>query len=277
MENDQIDNFKIILEIKRYSNQTIASYISHLKMVYVFFNNKSFQFIKDKDLFDYIYNLVNTKKISASTQRQVVGSLKLFYKEIYNREIPFHYLKVSQRENRIPVVLSKNEVKLIIDSAYNIKHKAILALLYGSGLRIGELLNLKIKDIDSHRMTVYIQQAKGKKDRYSVLSPQVLELLRAYFKKYAPKEYLFEGQNGGKYTAGSSAKVFKQVLLRSRIKKRATLHTLRHSFATHLLEDGIGIAHIQKLLGHNSIKTTLIYTHIANDSLLSIKSPFETL
>ncbi|MFT5253352.1 MAG: integrase/recombinase XerD, partial [Flavobacteriales bacterium] len=256
MENDQIDNFKIILEIKRYSNQTIASYISHLKMVYVFFNNKSFQFIKDKDLFDYIYNLVNTKKISASTQRQVVGSLKLFYKEIYNREIPFHYLKVSQRENRIPVVLSKNEVKLIIDSAYNIKHKAILALLYGSGLRIGELLNLKIKDIDSHRMTVYIQQAKGKKDRYSVLSPQVLELLRAYFKKYAPKEYLFEGQNGGKYTAGSSAKVFKQVLLKSRIKKRATLHTLRHSFATHLLEDGIGIAHIQKLLGHNSIKTT---------------------
>lgn len=277
MKNEQLDDFKRILEIKRYSKQTIASYLSHLKLVYIFFNYKSFQFIKDKDLFDYVYHLVNTKKISASTQRQVVGSLKLFYKEIYNREVPFHYLKVSQRENKIPVVLSKKEVKLIIDSAHNIKHKAILSMLYGSGLRIGELLDLRVKDIDSHRMTVYIRQAKGKKDRYSILSPKVLELLREYFQKYKPKVYLFEGQKGGKYTSSSSAKVFKQTLLRSGIKKRATLHTLRHSFATHLLEDGVGISHIQKLLGHNSIKTTLIYTHIANDSLMNIKSPFDNL
>lgn len=272
---DIITDFIKILELKRYSKNTIESYQSHLRLVRFHFNNKSFKLISDKELFEFIYHLVNVKNISASYQRQIVGGLKLFYKEIYNRQIPFEYLKVKRREKKLPVVLSKQEVKTLINNISNLKHKAIIALLYGSGLRIGELLELKKTDIDSHRMVVHVRNAKGKKDRYSVLSENVLDILRKYYKKHQPKEYLFEGQNGGKYSNESASQVFKRSLQKAKINKKATLHTLRHSFATHLLEDGIGIAHIQKLLGHSNITTTLIYTQIAEDALLRIKSPLD--
>ena len=187
-----ITDFIKILELKRYSKNTIESYQSHLRLVRSHFDNKSFKQISDKELFEFIYHLIHTKNISASYQRQIVGGLKLFYKEIYNRQIPFENLKVERQEKKLPVVLSKQEVRALINSISNLKHKAIMALLYGSGLRIGELLELKKTDIDSQRMVVHIRGAKGKKDRYSVLSENVLDLLRKYYKKYQPKEYLFE-------------------------------------------------------------------------------------
>jgi site-specific recombinase XerD len=246
-------------------------------MAQVFFSNKKFVNISDKEWFNYIFHLVNTKKISASTQRQVVGSLKLFYKEVYNVKKDFSQLVVSQRENKIPEVLSVNEIKKILLHTPNLKHKALLSLLYSSGLRIGELLELKVTDVNSARMTVRVSQGKGKKDRLTILSHNVLGVLREYFIEFKPVDYLFEGQNGGKYSAGSARKVLKRSMERAKLVKPATLHTLRHSFATHLLENGVGISHIQKLLGHQNIKTTLIYTHIANDSLLKIKSPLDTL
>ncbi|MGB1040803.1 MAG: tyrosine-type recombinase/integrase [Flavobacteriales bacterium] len=274
MKND-LNYFKEILQLKRYSKQTIDSYLSNLHLAQVHFNNKSFANINDKEWFNYVFHLVNTKKIAASTQRQVVGSINLFYKEVYDRELNLNQLRVSQRENKIPPVLSKKEVKMILINTHNIKHKALLGLLYGSGLRIGELLELRLSDIDSERMTVKVNQGKGKKDRLTILSNNVLMVLRKYFVEYKPKEYLFEGQKGGKYTAGSARNVLKQSMKKANINKPATLHTLRHSFATHLLEDGVGITHIQKLLGHHNIKTTLIYTHIANESLITIKSPLD--
>ncbi len=272
---DIITEFVKILELKRYSKQTINNYRRHLLLVKSYFNDRSFKSISDKELFEFIYYLVQTKKISASYQRQLVGALKLFYHEIHNRAIPFEYLKVTQQENKLPVVLSKKETLLIIENTNNLKHKAILSVIYSAGLRISELIELKKNDIDSERMLIRIRGAKGKKDRYTILSQKVLELLREYYKQYKPKEYLFEGQKGGKYSPESSAQFFKRALKKSKINKQATLHTLRHSFATHLLEDGIGIAHIQKLLGHKNITTTLIYTHIANESLQKIRSPFD--
>ena len=275
MKNEPLIYFEKILLLKRYSKQTIDSYVSHLRMAQVFFDNKKFINISDKDWFNYVFHMVNTKHISASTQRQVVGSLKLFYKEVYNLDKDFSKFVVSQRENKIPDVLTVNEVKLILNHTKNIKHKAILSLLYGSGLRIGELLELRPTDVNSQRMTVHVRQAKGKKDRLTILSSKVLKVLQKYFKEYKPTDYLFEGQNGGKYTAGSARKVLKRSMQKAKINKNATLHTLRHSFATHLLENGVGISHIQKLLGHQNIKTTLIYTHIANDSLMTIKSPLD--
>ncbi len=270
-----ITDFIKILELKRYSKQTINSYKSHLYLVHNHFNNKSFKAITDKELFEFIYYMVNIKKISASYQRQIVGSLKLFYIEIYNRAIPFEYLKVTQRENKLPVVLSKKEVMKVINNTNNLKHKAILSVIYSAGLRIGELLELKKIDIDSERMLIHVRAAKGKKDRYTVLSEKGLDILREYYKEYKPKDFLFEGQKGGKYSSESTGQFFKRALKKAKINKHATLHTLRHSFATHLLEDGIGIAHIQKLLGHNNISTTLIYTHIAKDAIEKIKSPFD--
>ncbi|MCK5171316.1 MAG: tyrosine-type recombinase/integrase [Bacteroidales bacterium] len=263
------------MELKRYSKSTIDNYRSHLNMLKLHFKNKNLKSISDHELFEFIYYLVKIKNISASYQRQIVGGFKLFYKEIYKRDIPFEYLKVERHESKLPIVLSKNEVNRIVNSIKNIKHKALISLLYSSGLRIGELLNLKKTDIDSERMVVHVKDAKGKKDRYTILSNRILELLRNYYTEYRPKDYLFEGQKGGKYSSESAGQLFKRALKRANIKKSATLHTLRHSFATHLLEDGIGIPHIQKLLGHSNIKTTLIYTHIAQDSLLNIKSPFD--
>jgi integrase/recombinase XerD len=275
MKIDPLAHFEKILFLKRYSKQTIDSYISHLRMAQGFFEDKNFNIITDKDWFNYVFHLVNTKNIAASTQRQVVGSLKLFYKEVYNLDRDFSKLVVSQRENKIPDVLTVNEMKLILNHTKNLKHKALLSLLYGSGLRIGELLELKLTDINSERMTVHVRQAKGKKDRLTILSSNVLKVLRKYFEEYKPKVYLFEGQNGGKYSAGSARKILKRSMTMARINKVATLHTLRHSFATHLLENGVGISHIQKLLGHQNIKTTLIYTYIANDSLIAIKIPLD--
>lgn len=270
-----IDDFIKLLELKRYSENTINSYQSHLKLTKFHFKERDFREITDKELFEFIYFLVNVKNISASYQRQIVGALKLFYKEIYGRTIPFEYLKVQRHEKQLPVVLSKEEVRRSIDCIDNLKHKAIISLLYGSGLRIGELLALRKNDIDSDSMLIHVRGAKGKKDRYTILSQKVLDILRSYYLQFKPGVYLFEGQKGGKYSSESSAQVFKRALKKAKIDKSATLHTLRHSFATHLLEDGISIAHIQKLLGHSNIKTTLIYTYIAQDSLFKIKSPLD--
>lgn len=270
-----IEDFVKILVLKRYSKNTITSYQSHLRLTKLHFRGKTMKEINDNELFHFIYYLVSTKKISSSYQRQIVGALKLFYKEIYDRSIPFEYLKVQRYEQKLPVVLSKEEVRKIIGCINNLKHKAIISLLYGSGLRIGELLELRKFDIDSERMLIHVKGAKGKKDRYTILSKKVLDILRSYYLQFKPNDYLFEGQKGGKYSSESAGQVFKRSLIKVRINKRATLHTLRHSFATHLLEDGVGIAHIQKLLGHKNIKTTLIYTHIAQDSLFKIRSPLD--
>lgn len=270
-----IQDFIKLLELKRYSANTINSYQSHLKLTKFHFKEREFKDLTDKELFEFIYFLVNVKNISASYQRQIVGALKLFYKEVYGRTIPFEYLKVQRHEQKLPVVLSKVEVRRIIDCIDNLKHKAIISLLYGSGLRIGELLALKKNNIDSDRMLIHVKGAKGKKDRYTILSHKVLDILRSYYLQFKPSDYLFEGQKGGKYSSESAGQVFKRALKKAKVNKRATLHTLRHSFATHLLEDGVSIAHIQKLLGHSSIKTTLIYTHIAKDSLFKIKSPLD--
>ncbi len=160
---DPITDFVRLLEIKRYSKSTIDNYKSQLFFAKLFLKDKSFKNASDQDLFELIYYLVHIKKISASYQRQIVGSLKLFYKEIFKRDIPFEYLKVSRAEKKLSVVLSKSEINAIINATHNIKHKALIALLYGSGLRIGELLNLTMNDIDSHRMLVHVRDAKGKR------------------------------------------------------------------------------------------------------------------
>ena len=181
------------------------------------------------------------------------------------------------REKVLPNVLSKEEVKAILDAPYNLKHRAMLAMIYSCGLRRGELLSLTKFDIDSKRMVVIIRMAKGKKDRIVPLSPKILSLLRDYYKSYNPKEFLFEGQGGGKYSEKSLENVFKQSLLKANNKKPVTLHWLRHSYATHLLESGTDLRYIQDLLGHKSSKTTEIYTHVSTKSIEHIKSPFDDL
>lgn len=197
--------------------------------------------------------------------------------KVLGRPLRTYYVQRPKKERVLPNVLSEEEVATILKCAENLKHKAMLSLIYSSGLRLGELINLTIHDIDSKRMLIIIKQGKGKKDRVSLLSVKVLEILREYFKKYKPKDYLFEGQFGEQYSPTSVQKVFKIAKQKAGIKKKATVHTLRHSFATHLLEHGTDLRYIQSLLGHQSPKTTEIYTHITKRGLDKIKSPFDNL
>ncbi|MBL7831084.1 MAG: tyrosine-type recombinase/integrase, partial [Saprospiraceae bacterium] len=174
-------------------------------------------------------------------------------------------------------VLSKEEIKRILEAPSNMKHRAMLVLVYSCGLRRSELLNLQKQDIDSNRMLVIVRKGKGAKDRIVPLSPRVLELLREYYKMFRPKKWLFEGQYGGQYSEKSLASVLKLAVEKAGISKPVSLHWLRHSFATHLLEKGTDLRYIQEMLGHNSSKTTEIYTHVSTKSLQKIQSPFDDL
>lgn len=191
------------------------------------------------------------------------------------RKKEYYELHRPRKENKLPKGLSKNEVKRILTSSNNIKHKCILMLIYSAGLRRSELLNLIPTDIDSERMLIHINGAKGKKDRISLLSDNLLQLLRQYYKEYHPKQYLFEGQKGGMYSPTSVANILKNAARKAEIKKTVTPHMLRHSFATHLLEQGTDLRYIQELLGHESSKTTEIYTHVSKKAIDKITNPID--
>ncbi len=217
------------------------------------------------------------KKISQSYQKVLVGAIKLFYNELLRKNYNLNYLFPDRTEKKLPVVLSKMEVKLILDSINNLKHKTIISLIYGTGLRLSEAVEMQIGDIDSKRMVIRIRQNKGIKNREVMLPENLLLLLREYYKAYKPKKYLFEGQKGDKYSARTIQAILKQALKKAKITKPATVHSLRHSFACHLLEAGTDIRVIQQLLGHSSIKTTQIYTQVSSTKLASVKSPLDML
>jgi site-specific recombinase XerD len=187
----------------------------------------------------------------------------------------FYNIERPRKDKKLPLVLSKEHILQIIENTNNIKHRCIVSLLYSSGLRRSELINLKISDIDSSRMLIRVQDAKGSKDRYSLLSNTALKDLRAYYKQWKPKVYLFESPKGEKYSPNSVGKIVTNAAIKAGINKRVSPHTLRHSFATHLLENGTDLRYIQLLLGHSSTKTTEIYTHVAKSSFNSIKNPLD--
>jgi len=217
-------------------------------------------------------------KLSSYFQNQVVNALKLFFQVVENRLLDPRLIHRPKQAKVLPNVLSKEEVKLLLEAIQNVKHRAMLSLIYACGLRSGELLVLKPEHIDSKRMILIIKNAKGNKDRIAPLSPKIVEQLRTYYKAFKPKRYLFEGQQAGMpYDARSLQLVLKQALQKAGIKKPVTLHWLRHSYATHLLETGTDLRYIQEILGHASSKTTEIYTHVSTKSIQNIISPFDTL
>lgn len=272
-------SFKTILELKRYSKSTLSVYVNFLKLFKEAYNysDKNLENLKDRDVLNSIVALVRNKKYSISSQKQLIGAISLFYRELFKRSIDFSLIYPSRKVEGLPIVLSKEEVKTMLKTVSNLKHKTILASVYGLGLRISEVINLKIVDVDSDRMLVTIKEGKGNKDRIVMLPKKLLLLFREYFLKYRPKEYLFEGQSLSKYSASSIRKVFKKSLKDANITKNATVHTLRHSFATHLLENGTDIRIIQKLLGHKNIATTLIYTKVSKSSIQNVESPLDLL
>jgi len=272
-----LERFKMYLKSRRYSESTIKTYTEALRVFLKFNSNKELKDICNQDLLQFNNEYILENQLSASYQNQVVNAIKLFFSKVEHTSLDIELIHRPKRPHLLPNVLSKEEVSLILSAPRNLKHRCMLSLIYSCGLRRSELLGLKLKDIDSQRNVVYIRQSKGRKDRIVPLSPKILIRLKEYYKTYKPQEYLFEGQQGGKYSEKSLESVLKQALQRSKVDKPASLHWLRHSYATHLLESGTDLRFIQELLGHNSSKTTEIYTHVSTKSLLSIKSPFDDL
>lgn len=275
---EQIEKFKQWLRSKRYSERTITTYSEALKSFLIFYREKALAEITNEDVIVYNNEYILKNNLSASFQNQIVNAIKLFFKIIHDSKIEIDKIHRPKREKVLPNVLSKEEVKLILNAHSNIKHKMMLSLIYSCGLRRGELLALRPVHIDSKRNIVLLRNSKGKKDRIAPLSPKILEMLREYYILFKPTTYLFEGVNPGEpYSEKSLQSVLKQALKKVGITKPVSLHWLRHSFATHLLESGTDLRYIQELLGHNSSKTTEIYTHVSTKSIQQIKSPFDDL
>jgi integrase/recombinase XerD len=265
-----------LLETKRYSLNTARMYTSLFSEFVNFFKEKPLIEINENEIKKYIHGIVKLGK-SQSHQNQVINAIKFYYEQVLDMPQRFYEIDRPRKERKLPSVLSEEEISKVISVTTNLKHKAILVTIYSCGLRLSELLNIKLTDIQSDRHLLLIRDAKGNKDRNTILSDTTLALLRKYYLAFKPKEYLFEGHNGGRYRSKSVQNIVKHALGMANIKRPASTHTLRHSFATHLLENGTDLRYIQTLLGHSSPKTTEIYTHVSTKGLRDVVSPIEKL
>jgi site-specific recombinase XerD len=270
------EDYLLKLELKRYSSSTVKTYVYFFETFLNQYPDTDLKSFDENDIRGFLQKLVQEGK-SNSYINQAVNAIKFYFEVVLGMPNRFYSIERPRKEKRLPTVISKKDVSNMINSISNLKHKCIVSLLYASGLRLNELLNLKIKDIDSSRMIIFVRAGKGNRDRYTILGESILTDLREYYKIYEPKDYLFEGASGGKYTHTSVQMTVKRAAKNAGILKKVTPHTLRHSFATHLLENGTDLRYIQSLLGHSSSTTTEIYTHVAVNTFESIKSPLDSL
>jgi integrase/recombinase XerD len=274
----KIEEFKLWMRSQRYSDNTISTYVDALRLFLRYYSGKNIRDIDNNDLIVFNNRYILENKLSASFQNQLINAVKLFFVISEGTKLDPSLIYRPKRQKVLPNVLSKEEVKAILSAHSNIKHCAMLSLIYSCGLRCGELLKLRPEHVDSNRKLLIIKQAKGRKDRIAPLSSKMIELLRQYFISARPLVYLFEGQKKGEpYDERSLQNVLKQAVAKTKISKPVTLHWLRHSYATHLLENGTDLRYIQEILGHSSSKTTEIYTHVSTKSIQTIISPFDYL
>lgn len=275
---EKITEFTRWMRSRNYSENTIKTYTDALKIFLKYYGKKTISEITNKDVIDFNNDYIRANSYSVSFQNQTVNALKLFFKIVKDTKIETEKIHRPRREKKLPNVLSKEEVKQILNALSNIKHRTMLSLIYSCGLRCSELINLKPEHIDSKRNLLLIKSAKGFKDRIAPLSNKTLEILRTYYGTFKPERYMFEGQYKGEpYDARSLQLVLKTALSKTQITKPVTLHWLRHSYATHLLESGTDLRYIQEILGHKSSKTTEIYTHVSTRSIQKIITPFDDL
>ena len=265
------------LTLKKYSPNTIKTYMHMFKRFLEYIYPMPLHQISTAHIMHYHKELVTKHNVSSSYQNQSINAIKFYIEKVLNLpKVSYDFCR-PRKAKTLPKVLSIEEVSHILNATGNIKHRTILSVIYGCGLRISECINLKVEDIDSSNMRVWLRNAKGKKDRITLLSPSLLEQLRAYYRLYRPKKWLFEGPNCEKYSVSSIRQVFNRSRRKAGVIMPATVHSLRHSFATHLLDAGTNLRYIQQLLGHNSSKTTEIYTHVSTANLINIESPFEKI
>lgn len=265
------DSMIALMQLKGYSVHTIRSYLSAV-VNFIRHYKVSADKLSMEKVKEYLLYLRNEKKVSSSLMNQTYSALKLLYTKVLNCEWDANIPRMKRRKT-LPNIISKKEIIDLFSSVKNLKHRTALKLLYTSGLRLSEVVNLKLKDIDSQEMTIRVNSGKGAKDRFTILSKTMLEELRIYYKCYRPSVWLFEGITRGKYCTRSIQNVFAQAKKKAKITKPCSCHTLRHCFATHLLEQGLDIYKIKELLGHSDIKTTTVYLHLCKSHIKKIKDP----
>ena len=263
--------------LKRYSWRTIKAYKHHFRNFIMHYNDRRPTTLTRKDIDQYVFQLIDQRNISESQQNQILSAVKMFYIDVAKQPEKVQGLFSPKKAQKLPVVLTEQEVSALLKAVDNIKHRCMLMLIYSAGLRLNEVLHIRLTDLQPETNRLFIRGGKGKKDRCSILSPMVMELLSTYLALYEPIEWVFEGQQGGTYSERSVQEVFTRAKIKSRINVSATVHTLRHSFATHLLEHGVDLRYIQELLGHASSKTTEIYTHITHTGWNKIESPIDRI
>ncbi len=263
--------------LKAYSQSTLRTYRNEFAQLLYVLKAVSVDTLDAERLRSYFLYCSNTLKLTENTLHSRINAVKFYFEQVLHREHFFVDIPRPKKASILPKVISTADIRKLFDATTNLKHNTMLKLCYGMGLRVSEIVALKINHIDSANKQVFIERAKGKKDRYANLPESILAQLRAYYLAYKPKMYLFEGQYGEQYSTRSAQQVFKNALLKARINKDVGIHALRHSYATHLLEQGTDIKFIQELLGHNDIKTTMRYIHVSEQSLKKVKSPLDHL
>ena len=265
------------LKLKAYSTNTTKVYLGEFSQLLILLKKHAVDTLTPERLKSYLLYCVNELKLSETHLHSRLNALKFYFEQVLHKEKFFMDIPRPKSKSTLPKVLSTKDIQKLFDVTTNTKHKLMLQLCYGMGLRVSEIVKLKISDIDSKRMQVLIENSKGKSDRYVNLPESVLILLRSYYKAYKPKFFLFEGQYGGQYSIRSVQAVFKNGLRLAKINKPVGIHSLRHSYATHLLEYGTDMTFIQKLLGHSDIKTTMIYAKVGRKEIQKVKSPLDKM
>lgn len=266
-----IAQFEFELNGRGYRDNTIKNYCSCVTVFLLKHKHKdSLKHISEQDIKTFLYSFNEN-----NTQRGYHSAIKKLFHYVAKQPNKFKYIQYCKKKEKLPIVLSVEEIAVLISCASNLKHKTIICLMYSTGMRVGEVINLKIKDIDSSRMVINIINAKGGKDRQVTLDPTLLSLLRLYYKQYTPQEYLFNGQTDKQYSERSINEFLKKYSTLAKINKRIHAHLIRHCYATHLHEGGVDLSIIQKLLGHGNIKTTQIYSHISHNHISKIQTPLQ--
>lgn len=269
------DRFLQELELRGYSPHTCRCYVGCARAFVVYFQ-RSPEKLGTEHIRTYLHYLIRERQLSSSAISQAYSALKILYETILGRPWDTLQLPRGKKPKQLPLVLSPDELERLFAAVSYLKHRALLVTIYSAGLRVSEATHLKVCDIDSSRMLIRVRQGKGRKDRYTLLAERTLPLLRAYWRKHQPHDWLFPGRPDDQPIQEQTARlVFHQALQRAKITKPASPHTLRHSFATHLLEQGVDLCHIQRLMGHTSIRTTVRYLHVSRHHLAQVRSPLD--
>lgn len=260
------------MKLRNYSKKTLDAYTRIIKELYAF-AKKPLREISRDELRQYLLT-VEKRGLSSQTISLAANAINFLYTQIYKKDDfeKFHHPK---NPKRLPVVLNRSEIESILNQTDNLKHKTILGLAYAAGLRVSEVVNLRVQDVDCDAKVIVVRQGKGKKDRITVLSERLIDDVHSLIANKPGTTYVFESERGGKLTIETAQRIFYQCLRKSGVRKPATFHSLRHSFATHLLENGVDVRYVQELLGHQNIRTTQIYTHVTNPAIKNIKSPLD--